>query len=75
MLHIHNIRQSATVISILDKTVPPGENNNDKSYIRSRDKAKVHYRFSNRPAFIKLNDRFIFREGNVRGVGIISKLL
>lgn len=74
LLHIHNIRQSASVLQIIKKSDSP-KDNEEKKYIRSKDRAKVHYKFSNRPAFIKEGDKFIFREGNVRGVGIITQIL
>jgi len=47
----------------------------NKPVIRSRDVAEVSLRFQFRPEFINIGDIFIFREGNLRGIGKITELL
>jgi elongation factor 1-alpha len=45
------------------------------STIRAGDKCRIHFRFNHRPEFIQENDKFIFREGQTRGIGIIRKVM
>ncbi len=47
----------------------------DKEYIRPGEMSKMKFRFQYRPEYIQVNDRFIFREGATRGVGIIRNVL
>ncbi len=42
-----------------------------KEYIRPGEMCKIKFQFVYRPEHIRCNDRFIFREGSTRGVGII----
>ncbi len=42
--------------------------------IRAGDRCRIHFRFNHRPEFIQENDRFILREGQTRGIGIIRKV-
>ncbi len=44
------------------------------STIRAGDKCRIRFRFNHRPEFIQENDKFIFREGQTRGIGIIRKV-
>lgn len=64
MINCNNIAQTANVIDIEGSTV-----------IRNDDKAKVTFQFSYRSEYLNINDKFIFREGNIRGNGIITDLL
>ncbi len=47
----------------------------DKMNIRAGDKCIIKFRFVYRPEFIQENDKFIFREGQTRGIGIIRKVV
>lgn len=47
----------------------------DKMNIRAGDKCRIKFRFIYRPEFIQENDKFIFREGQTRGIGIIRKVV
>ncbi len=47
----------------------------NKEYIRPGEMSKIRFRFIYRPEFLQVNDRFIFREGTTRGVGIIRRLI
>lgn len=42
-----------------------------KEYLRPGEMSRIRFRFLYRPEYIQVNDRFIFREGTMRGVGII----
>jgi GTPase len=46
-----------------------------KEVIRGGELAEVEMRFVHHPEFISEGDMFIFREGNLRGVGKIFQLL
>jgi elongation factor 1-alpha len=46
----------------------------DKPNIGAGDKCRIKFRFVYRPEFIQENDKFIFREGQTRGIGIIRKI-
>jgi GTPase len=47
----------------------------DHPLVRSGDVCKVRFQFQFRPEFINAGDIFIFREGNLRGIGKISEIL
>lgn len=40
--------------------------------LRSGDRATVRFRFLQRPEFLTLGTRFVFREGRTKGIGVIS---
>ena len=42
-----------------------------KNILRIGDKTEVSFEFVNRPAYINIGDRILFREGRLRGIGII----
>ncbi|GFH05754.1 Tr-type G domain-containing protein, partial [Haematococcus lacustris] len=43
----------------------------DCERLRSGDRACVRFRFLQRPEYMTLNTRFVFREGRTKGIGII----
>ncbi len=45
-----------------------------KDCIRPGEMCKIRFRFVYRPEFLQVNDRFVFREGTTRGVGIVRNL-
>lgn len=47
----------------------------DQSVVRSGDVCRVRFQFQFRPEFINVGDIFIFREGNLRGIGKIVEVL
>jgi GTPase len=81
VIHMNNIRQSITFVNFIKKdnvrnneniTIKDKDKNIDNSNIlRSRDRAIATLRFTHRPGFVKKGFKFIFREGNVRGVGTV----
>ncbi len=64
IINCNKIVQCAQIVDIYDKT-----------NIRAGDKCRIKFRFIYRPEFIQENDRFIFREGQTRGIGIIRKVM
>ena len=71
-IHINNIKQSCEIIDIQKKMK---QDDTDENILRAGDKAIVTFRFMIRPVYIKKNDRLLFRENRIRGVGIITELL
>lgn len=78
-VHILNVRQSAYARHIeLVKNVAlvlPGRHHNDADdgiVLRPGCRAKVRFEFAKRPEYIRPGMRMIFRDGRVRGVGIIT---
>eukprot|EP01026_Neomeris_dumetosa_P083875 TRINITY_DN9778_c0_g1_i8.p1 TRINITY_DN9778_c0_g1~~TRINITY_DN9778_c0_g1_i8.p1 ORF type:complete len:582 (-),score=67.91 TRINITY_DN9778_c0_g1_i8:226-1971(-) len=57
VIHCEIIRQSARVIAM------------DKERLRSGDRACVRFRFMQRPEYICIGNRFVFREGRTKGIG------
>jgi elongation factor 1-alpha len=64
IINCNKIVQSAKIVDIYEKT-----------HIRAGDKCRIKFRFVHRPEFLQEEDRFIFREGQTRGIGIIRKVL
>lgn len=46
----------------------------DKKVVRAGDNAEITFKFSHRPEFISVGDKFIFREGRTRGVGNVISI-
>jgi len=46
---------------------------NSKEVLRTGDKAKVVFKFLNRPEYLKEGMRIIFREGRCKGIGLVSR--
>lgn len=59
VIHCEIIRQAARVVAM------------DCERLRSGDRACVRFRFIQRPEYMTLNTRFVFREGRTKGIGII----
>jgi hypothetical protein len=57
------IRQSARIITI-----------EGKDSLRTRDRAKVRFKFLYRPEYLKPGMRMIIREGRIKGIGVIRNL-
>jgi len=63
VVHCVTIRQTAKIVSM------------DKDVLRTRDKARVRFRFMYRPEYIKEGRKIIFREGKTKGIGQIVKVI
>ncbi|KZF26688.1 P-loop containing nucleoside triphosphate hydrolase protein [Xylona heveae TC161] len=60
MLHVGPISQTCAIIDI------------DRSFIRTGDRATVAFRFVQRPEYLAVGDRILFREGRTKGLGIVK---
>lgn len=85
-VHILNVRQSAVARSIEVVNhhaagLPPSHyaskdrcNGEDGIVLRPGSRAKVRFEFAQRPEYIRPGMRMLFRDGRVRGVGIITSV-
>lgn len=83
-VHILNVRQSAFArhIEIMNSTstgLPPSLLNanvdeDNGIVLRPGSRAKVRFEFAQRPEYIRPGMRMLFRDGRVRGVGIITSI-
>jgi len=82
-VHILNVRQSAYARKIeivqnsqaalpASHTSAYGEEN--EIVLRPGSRAKVHFEFAQRPEYIRPGMRMLFRDGRVRGVGLITSI-
>ena len=62
MLHVGPVSQTCAIIDI------------DREYIRTGDRATVAFRFVQRPEYLNIGDRILFREGRTKGLGIVKSL-
>lgn len=62
MLHVGAVSQTCSVIDI------------DRPFIRTGDRALVAFRFIQRPEFLGVGDRVLFREGKTKGLGIVKSI-
>ncbi|KAK5938517.1 hypothetical protein PMZ80_009488 [Knufia obscura] len=60
MLHVGPVSQTCAIIEI------------DREYIRTGDRATVAFRFVQRPEYLAIGDRILFREGRTKGLGIVK---
>ncbi|KAL7436741.1 hypothetical protein ACHAXM_008694 [Skeletonema potamos] len=79
-VHILNVRQSAFArdIKIVNNNalgLPPSHNAKEDVegiILRPGSRAKVRFEFAQRPEYIRPGMRMLFRDGRVRGVGIVT---
>jgi len=80
-VHILNVRQTAFVksIEIVNKNatgLPPSHrahnNEDDGIVLRPGSRAKVRFQFAQRPEYVRPGMRILFRDGRVRGVGLVT---
>lgn len=62
MLHVGPVSQTCAIIAL------------DREYIRTGDRAAVAFRFVQRPEYLRIGARILFREGRTKGLGIITGL-
>ncbi|KAI9887255.1 MAG: hypothetical protein M1823_000926 [Watsoniomyces obsoletus] len=60
MLHVGPVSQTCAIIDI------------DREYIRTGDRATVAFKFVQRPEYLAVGDRLLFREGRTKGLGIVK---
>lgn len=87
-VHILNVRQSAfarqiEIVNHHTAGLPPShtmstaaqiEDEDDGIVLRPGSRAKVRFEFAKRPEYIRPGMRLLFRDGRVRGVGIITAI-
>ena len=83
-VHILNVRQSAVAkqIEIVESTTvgpTPGHRidisgEHEEIVLRPGCRAKVRFEFAQRPEYVRPGMRMLFRDGRVRGVGIITSV-
>lgn len=66
MMHLGAVQQTVQIEQI---------NNSDKSCIRTGDRATVRFAFIKNGEYIKEGDRFLFREGRTKALGVVTKCL
>ena len=59
VVHVGVVRQTATIVAM------------SVEVLRSGDRARVRFRFMQRPEYVRAGDRFIFREGRTKGIGVV----
>lgn len=62
MLHVGPVSQTCAIIEI------------DREFIRTGDRATVAFRFVQRPEYLAVGDRILFREGRTKGLGIVKNV-
>ncbi|KAI9678655.1 MAG: hypothetical protein M1817_005712 [Caeruleum heppii] len=62
MLHVGPVSQTCAIIDI------------DRDYVRTGDRATVAFRFVQRPEYLGIGDRLLFREGRTKGLGIVKSV-
>ena len=63
IVHCGSIKQIATITKI------------EKNLLRTGDSSIVKFKFKKKPEFIQENKQIIFREGQTKGIGYITKLI
>lgn len=63
MIHCEIVKQSAKVVAM------------EKELLRSGDRAVVRFHFLQRPEYLSLGSRFVFREGRTKGIGVIINIV
>ena len=72
-IHCGSVRQIATIIKIKKRNDNPIDEEN--YCLRTGDTSIVVFRFKKKPEFIQENKQIIFREGQTKGIGWITKIL
>lgn len=63
MIHIGSVRQTGVIKWM------------DKEHLRTGDKARVRFMFMKHPEFIRDGQKFVFREGRTKAVGVVVERL
>ncbi|MEM4373622.1 MAG: GTP-binding protein [Nitrososphaerota archaeon] len=63
ILHCHTISSSVKLTLL------------DREYLKAGETGRVMMRFKYRPWYVRLNDKFVFREGKTKGIGTIIRIL
>jgi GTPase len=74
VIHTQNIRQTAKLIKLHNKTNSRKDVTDEDNILRTGDNATVEFRFLHKPEYIKIGYRFLFAEGRIRAIGIIKNV-
>ncbi|OQR82842.1 GTP-binding protein [Achlya hypogyna] len=75
MINCRTIRQTAAITGIVLDDRAPSSNQDDQVTIRTGDRATVQFCFVSHPEFLKVGMRFVFRDGQAKGIGQITRVL
>lgn len=64
-VHIGNIRQTAAIVAIMEC---------DKRGMHTNDTASVVFKFARHPEYVTEGMRLLFREGQTKGIGIVTQV-
>ncbi|GAA5862623.1 hypothetical protein JCM8547_003492 [Rhodosporidiobolus lusitaniae] len=64
MLHLNSVRQTVQIEEILDRNA-----------VRTGDRATLRFKFQKNAEYLHVGDRFLFREGRTKALGVVTKLL
>jgi len=62
MLHVGPISQTCAIVDI------------DRAFIRTGDRATVAFRFVQRPEYLCVGEKILFREGRTKGLGVVKEV-
>lgn len=63
VIHVGNVMQTATIVEM------------SKSSLHTNEKAVVRFHFINRPEYIRVGARLLFREGRTKGMGEVTEII
>ncbi|KAI8912536.1 P-loop containing nucleoside triphosphate hydrolase protein [Gorgonomyces haynaldii] len=63
MVHCGGVRQTARIVDL------------DKAVLRTGDRSIVRFRFMQKPEYLKVGARLLFREGRTKGLGKVTRLI
>jgi len=77
MAHILHMRQHVKIenINLIDSDVNKSTLDDASVIVRPGNRVKITFRFIKRPEFIRTGMKILFRDGHIRGVGIITALV
>jgi GTPase len=74
VVHTCSVRQTAKILNITEKRNSRTGATDHEKVLRTGDRAKVRFRFSHHPEYVKPGFRLLLAEGRVKIIGIIRKI-
>ena len=74
VIHICNIRQVASIIVISNIMNMRSKNEVNDGVLKTGDSALVTFKFTYRPEYIKIDQKIIFCQGKIKGIGVITEI-
>ncbi|OQS06958.1 GTP-binding protein, partial [Thraustotheca clavata] len=75
MINCRTIRQTAAITGITCDGQENATNQEENVTIRTGDRAMIQFCFLLNPEFLKVGMRFVFRDGQAKGIGQVTKIL